>query len=174
MQAKSIHGSTFESVKMALEKAMKDTRLPDRQDFRPTIAIVFASVQQDRKSLCDLLSAKNVDILGLTSCGEFTDQHQSEGETAILLLDLPRQYYTILFEEIENSTLSDAAASLAAKANQAFSHPDMILCTSGINSKGEVLDGESLVTYGEYGPDPSGNREYHAGACCWVALKEKA
>ena len=29
-----------------------------------------------------------------------------------------------------------------------------------------------FFTYGEFGPDPSGNREYHSGACCWVALKE--
>lgn len=146
MQARSIHGPTFESVKTALEKVMQDARLPDGQGFRPTLAIVFISVKQDRGSLCELLLAKNIDILGLTSCGEFTDQHQSEGETAMLLLDLPRQYYTILFEEIGDGTLSDAAESLAQKTNQAFAHPDLILCSSGFNSRGEFLDGESLVT----------------------------
>jgi hypothetical protein len=30
-----------------------------------------------------------------------------------------------------------------------------------------------FFTYGEYGRAPGGKQEYHSGACCWVALKEK-
>ena len=138
MQAKTIHGPTFESVKAALEKVM-------HEGFQPTLAIVFISVKQDRKSLCELLSTYDIDILGLTSCGEFTDQHQSEGETVMLLLDLLHQHYTILFEEIGDGTLSEAAESLALKTNEAYAHPDLILCSSGFNSRGEFLDGESLI-----------------------------
>ncbi len=138
MQAKSIHGSTIESLKASLEECMQGS-------FRPTLAIVFISVQQDRKTLCDLLSAKGIDIVGLTSCGEFTDQHQSDGETVMLLLDLPRQHYTILMEEIDGCTLPEAVASLARRTNQAFDQPAMILCSSGFNSRGEYFDGEGLV-----------------------------
>ena len=139
MKAKSIHGSTFGTVQSNLEILLQD-------GFQPTLAIVFISVKQDRKRLCDLLASEGIDIVGLTSCGEFSDQRQSEGETVMLLLDLPRQYYTILFEEIEHSTLSDAVESLAVETNQAFVHPDLILCSSGFNSRGTFLDGQSLVT----------------------------
>jgi hypothetical protein len=67
----------------------------------PTLAIVFASVKQDYNALCELLSNNNIDSLGLTSCGEFIDGHLSEGETALLLLDLPPSHYKIVFEEID-------------------------------------------------------------------------
>lgn len=138
MKAKSIHGPDLESVKAEIEKSIKD-------GLQPTIAIIFTSVLQDRKSLCKFLSDKNIDILGLTSCGEFTDRQHSEGETAILLLNLPRQHYAILFEEVEGSTLTNVAASIAQKSNQLFTNSSMILCSSGFNAKGEYFDGESMI-----------------------------
>jgi hypothetical protein len=30
-----------------------------------------------------------------------------------------------------------------------------------------------FFTYGEYGRLKRGKQEFHSGACCWVALKEK-
>jgi hypothetical protein len=30
-----------------------------------------------------------------------------------------------------------------------------------------------FFTYGEYGRTKKGKQEFHSGACCWVALKEK-
>ncbi|RZK00322.1 MAG: hypothetical protein EOO46_21160, partial [Flavobacterium sp.] len=30
-----------------------------------------------------------------------------------------------------------------------------------------------FFTYGEYGRTKNGKQEFHSGACCWVALKEK-
>lgn len=30
-----------------------------------------------------------------------------------------------------------------------------------------------FFTYGEYGRAKNGRQEFHSGACCWVALKEK-
>jgi len=30
-----------------------------------------------------------------------------------------------------------------------------------------------FFTYGEYGRALDRNQEFHSGACCWVALKEK-
>jgi len=30
-----------------------------------------------------------------------------------------------------------------------------------------------LFTYGEFGRAKNGGQNFHSGACCWVALKEK-
>ena len=30
-----------------------------------------------------------------------------------------------------------------------------------------------FFTYGEYGRAKKGKQEFHSGACCWVAIKEK-
>jgi hypothetical protein len=43
MKAKSIKGKTAEEIEVALERSMSD-------GFKPTLAIVFISVKQDRKT----------------------------------------------------------------------------------------------------------------------------
>lgn len=140
MKAKSIHGSTFEALKRELEKSMV-------ADFHPTLAIVFTSIHQDRKALCELLSSHGIDIVGLTSCGEFMDTNHSNGETVMLLLEMPRSYFTILFEEVGGQTFQEAVTSLTRQTNEAFANSAMILCSSGFNSKGEYFDGEGLVGF---------------------------
>jgi len=139
MKAKSIHGSTVSNIDKALVNALADV-------FKPTVAIVFISVKQDRKAICEILDAKNIDVFGATSCGEFINGHQSEGEIAILLLELAKEHYTILFEDIENRSLDEAASSLAKTALKQFTNPSLIVCSTGINQKGEFFKGEEMVT----------------------------
>lgn len=139
MKAKSIHGSTVSNIDKALVNALAD-------GFTPTVAIVFISVKQDRKAICELLDAKNIDVFGATSCGEFINGYQSEGEIAILLLELAKEHYTILFEDIENRSLDEAVSSLAKTALKQFTNPSLIVCSTGINQKGEFFKGEEMVT----------------------------
>ena len=139
MKAKSIKGKSPEEIQAALNESMKD-------GFKPTLAIVFISIKQDRKAVCEILHKEGIDIFGATSSGEFIDGHQSEGATVILLLDLSRESYTILFEDIGDRKLSDAAANLAQTALQKFKKPAFILCSTSISTQGEFsIDGEALV-----------------------------
>lgn len=148
MKAKSINGKSKEEIKIALENSMLD-------GFSPTIAIVFISVRQDRGAICELLHSKNIDIFGATSCGEFTNDQQSEGEIAILLLEVSKQDYAILFEDFEDGNLDEAASNLAKNALKQFNNPSLIICSPGINQKGDHFEGEKLVESIEksLGPD---------------------
>src|SRR5690606_11747771 len=116
MRAKSIKGKTTGEIQSAVEESLADS-------FKPTLAIVFISVKQDRKAVCELLTRQGIDVSGATSCGEFINCHQSEGETVILLLDISREYYTILIEELENGDVQKAASHLAEKALHHFKTP---------------------------------------------------
>ncbi len=138
MNAKSIKGKSVEEIKSALEQSMTD-------GFKPTLSIVFISIKQNRKAVTDLLLQHEIDFLGATSCGEFINGYQSEGETVILLLDISKDAYTILFEEINDNSIYDIAADLALKAVQSFANPSLIVCSTGINLRGEYFDGELLV-----------------------------
>ena len=80
MKAKSIKGSSPEEIKAALQQAKGE-------DFVPTLAIVFISIKQDRKAVCEILKNEGIDIFGATSCGEFIEGYQGEGSTVALLLD---------------------------------------------------------------------------------------
>lgn len=138
MKAKSIKGKSAADIQTALEQSMAD-------GFAPTLAIVFLSIKQDRKAVAELLNQNEIDILGATSCGEFIDGYQSEGEIAILLLNLTRESYSILIEDIGNKTIEEAATQLAQAALRKFPNPSLLLCSSGVNSNGEFFDGITLV-----------------------------
>jgi len=49
MKAKSIKGRTRDEIQIALRQSMND-------GFKPTLAIVFLSVSQDRQAVCKVLS----------------------------------------------------------------------------------------------------------------------
>ena len=63
MKAKSIKGNSAEEIKTALEQGMID-------DFKPTLAIVFLSVKQDRDAICKILDDAGIAIFGATGNGE--------------------------------------------------------------------------------------------------------
>jgi len=138
MRAKSISGNTAGEIKDALEKSMVD-------GFAPTIAVVFISIKQDRRAVCNILYKKGIDVIGATSSGEFINGHQSEGEAAIMLFDINKSDYCILFEDIGERTLNEAATNMAKTALQKFNKPAFILCSTLMSPGGKMIDGETLV-----------------------------
>lgn len=139
MKAKSIKGKSTEEIQLALQRVIEN-------DFYPTLAIVFISVKQDRKIVCEILRKEKIDFFGATSCGEFINGHQSEGETVVLLLDISRNHYTLLIEETANIALAEAASRLAKTALHTFCNPAFLLTCTGMNGKGDYFDGAGLVS----------------------------
>ena len=138
MQAKSVKGKSPREIQLALQQALSDK-------FKPTLAIVFISVKQDRKAICEILRKEEIDVFGATSCGEFISGYQSEGEIVVLLFDMAKEFYSILFEEINDRSISDAVSKLANDALQKFKNPGVIVCSTGMTAKGEYFDGETFV-----------------------------
>lgn len=138
MRAKSISGNTAGEIKDALEKSMVD-------GFVPTIAVVFISIKQDRRAVCNILYKKGIEVIGATSSGEFINGHQSEGEAAIMLFDINKSDYCILFEDIGERTLNEAATNMAKTALQKFNKPAFILCSTLMSPGGKMIDGETLI-----------------------------
>lgn len=139
MTSKSIYGADSSEIKIALENSLKD-------GFSPTVAVVFISVTQDREAIRQLFKDHNIEILGATSCGEFTNESETKGEAAILLMDMPKDYYKIIFEPIGNGNIKTAVAQLSDKALKTFSNPSLIVCSTGLNDKGAFFDGDQFVS----------------------------
>jgi len=133
MKAKSIKGKSPEEINNALAKSMTD-------GFKPTLAVVFLSVKQDRKVVCEILDNENIAIFGSTTSGEFIDGNYSEGAIAILLLDVAPSFFKILFEEYAEKDPRSLAKQMGEKALQFFSNPTFIPVSSGF-----FLDGEQLI-----------------------------
>ena len=139
MKAKSIHGASISEIQNALENSLTD-------GFTPTVAVVFISVKQDREAVRQLFKNNNIEVFGATSCGEFTNGKETKGEAGILLLEMPKTYYKILFQPIGQGNIQDAVSQLAEKAQNIFSNPSLIVCATGLNEKGAFFNGDEFVT----------------------------
>jgi hypothetical protein len=132
MKAKSIKGRSAEEIQTALEQIMSD-------GFKPTLAIVFQSVRQDRKAICDVLGEAGIDIFGATTNGEFIDEETHTGSIAILLLDMNPDHFSIIFEEFPDKNFREKARYAAKKALERFDHPAFLISSSNTNTDAEEL-----------------------------------
>jgi hypothetical protein len=132
MQAKSIKGKTPEELEAAFQQSIDN-------NFQPTLAIVFASVSQDRNSICAMLSEHNISVFGATTNGEFIDEDFGKESTAIMLLDINREYFKVLFEEYPDKNYREMAANLARKAKETFSNPAFLISGSNMETDAEQL-----------------------------------
>ena len=132
MKAKSIKGTSPEEIKTALQQSMAD-------NFKPVLAIVFLSVKQDRDAICKILDDAGIAIYGATTNGEFTEEGITAGEIAILLLDINRAYFSILFEEFSDKNYRQTTQAIAKKALKKFAHPSFLIAGSNLNTDAEEL-----------------------------------
>ena len=140
MKAKTISGNSPDQLGAALRECMND-------GFRPTLAIVFISVKQDREAVSALFRGAGIDMIGATSAGEFIEAHESGGGIVAMLLDLDKSRYRILFQEIGNHTLQSTAQRLMESAYESFANPAFILLSTYHSGQGTTIDGESLIRY---------------------------
>ncbi len=139
MKAKSIKGKSTEEVKEELKQSMADACLPDRQGFKPTLAICFISKSQDRSAITAILDAEGIAVFGCTTNGEFIDEETETGSAAILLLDINKEYFEIYFEEYLEKNYREVASSIARQAKARFSTPAFLVGISDAATDGEEI-----------------------------------
>ena len=132
MKAKSIKGASPEEIKAALQQSMAD-------GFTPTLAIVFASIKQDLDALSRVLDEAGLGIFGATTNGEFIDEETTMGGVAVLLLDISRDHFSILFQEYPECNYRETAQGLARKAQEKFPRPAFLLSFSHTATDAEQL-----------------------------------
>jgi len=132
MRSKSIKGKSPEEIRLGLQQSMAD-------GFKPTLAIVFLSVSQDRKAISKLLDDAGIKIFGATTNGEFIDENPDKLATAILLIDTNPAYFTILFSEYPGKNYREVAKGIAEKTKQMFQHPAFLVAGSHLETDAEQL-----------------------------------
>ena len=133
MKAKSIKGKSTEEISSVLTESMAD-------GFKPTLAIVFISVKQDREAISKLLDEKGIQIFGATTAGEFIDGEIEEGSIVMMLLDMNTAYFKMEFLETSKETALEDANKLGITGKETFTNPSFIIATGGVS-----LDGEQIV-----------------------------
>ncbi|MCH7404151.1 FIST signal transduction protein [Belliella aquatica] len=107
--------------------------------FKPTLAIVFMSVAQDRKAICSLLDEAGITVFGSTTHGEFIDEEIETGSIAILLLDIKKEHFRIHSAEFQNYSYRETSKTVAGKASQDFEKVAFLLVTSNATTDGEEV-----------------------------------
>jgi len=132
MKAKSIQGRSPEEIQSAIQQAIDP-------GFKPTLAIVFISMSQDRNAVCKMLDDLGIAIYGVTTHGEFIDEELGKQSTVILLLDINPSYFRILFDEFREKNYRETAKELARQANEQIEHPAFLIAASHMETDGEQL-----------------------------------
>ncbi|MDQ6843100.1 MAG: FIST C-terminal domain-containing protein [Bacteroidota bacterium] len=130
MQVKNIYGQNVEEIKSKFSKAVKE-------NFSPTLAIVFCSAMQDRKALIGFFNEKEVDVVGSTTAGEIIDSEIMEHSTVVMLMDMKRDNYKIFCEESADTW--KISNDLAIFAKEAFDDPSIIVISSGLTIDAELI-----------------------------------
>ena len=132
MKAKSIKGTSTEEIKSALEQSMAD-------GFKPTLAIVFMSVSQNRSAISKILEEAGIAIFGSTTHGEFIDEEIEKGSVVMLLLDIKKEHFSIHSAEFQNQNYRETSKSVAGKAIKDFEQVAFLLATSHATTDGEEV-----------------------------------
>jgi hypothetical protein len=133
MKAKNIYGESFDEVKSKFAAATKD-------GFKPTLAVVFSSIFQDRNAITDFFTQHEVDVFGCTTAGEIIDDEVMEKSAVIMLMDMKKGSYQILLEE--GSDTYKNAATIAKLAKEKFAKPNIVIVSSGLTIDAEqIIDG---------------------------------
>ncbi len=132
MKAKTIIGKSTTEIRSAFQQSISE-------DFKPTLAVVFMSIKQDRNAVCDMLSKEGIQIFGSTTSGEFISNEISEGGIAIMLLDLNPSYFRTIFFETTGSSAYEMSKQLGEEGKKVFGHAAFIIASGWLHTDGEQV-----------------------------------
>ena len=142
MKAKSIKGKSPEEIKFALDENISES-------FKPTLAIVFLSIKQNRDEINELLDKKGICIFGATTSGEFINEEIEEGSIIIMLLDMKPEQFKLVFMETGDNTTLENSRQLGIAGKNAFSKPAFIIATGWLQIDGEKIIEGIIEGYGK-------------------------
>jgi hypothetical protein len=132
MKAKSIKGKSPDEIRLALEQTSAD-------GFKPTLAVVFLSISQDRNAVIGVLNDAGIKIFGATTNGEFIDENPEKFSVAILLMDMNPDHFSILYGDYPNKNYREVARTIASKAKQLYQHPAFLMSGTHLETDAEQL-----------------------------------
>lgn len=117
--------------------------------FEPTLAIIFLSIKQDYKAICEMFDKEAIAIFGATTAGEFIDENIEQGSTVIMLLDIDPAYFKILFKVTGEHTTYSNAKNIGIDGKNFCSNPAFIIVSAWLHVDGEDIIKGIIDGYGE-------------------------
>jgi hypothetical protein len=109
------------------------------EGFKPTLAIVFLSIKQDRTAICEILQESGISIFGCTTSGEFIDEDLGRESIAVLLMDLDPGFFEIYIEDYHAGTYRETTRGIATAARKKFANPAFLIAGCHMETDAEEL-----------------------------------
>ncbi len=132
MKTVTLKGKSTKDISDQLDQLISD-------DYIPSLAIVFLSINQDVKGIISLLNSKNIQVFGATTSGEFIDGDIEAGSITIMLLDINPDYFKLSFSETGTLTTYDNAKHLGELGKETFEDCAFIIVSGWLSQDGEPL-----------------------------------
>ncbi len=120
MKAKSIKGISLEQIKAALAESLVN-------DYKPTLALVFMSINHDINALINLLNESGIAVFGATTSAEFTEAGVETEGIAILLLDINPAYFKIVLKDFSTGSVYESASETGEFGKNTYANPAFII-----------------------------------------------
>ena len=134
MKAKSIKGKSPEEIQSALKQSMTDG-----QEFKPTLSIIIVSKMEDAEQLRSIFGTQGIAIFGITAPQKFTDQGITEGDIAVMLMDIQPGNFKIVLNDYQGSSGYEAGYNAGLAGKNAFTNPGFIISPVDFKIIGEDL-----------------------------------
>lgn len=133
MQTKSLSANSVAELQTQLNALIQD-------NFRPTLAMIFASINHDLKAISKTFDEQNIDLFGLSSAGEIVDKEVVESGIVGLLFDINPDFYQINIVENNFETLFETGEISGDFAKKAFQNPALMIGSGGL-----TVDVEQII-----------------------------
>ncbi|MEO6403901.1 MAG: FIST N-terminal domain-containing protein [Ferruginibacter sp.] len=141
MKAKSIKGKSIDEVKVALEQSKAD-------GYIPTLAFVFITKIEHAEVLSSLFDKYGIAIFGASTSEKFTEHGIQTDDIVVLLLDIPRNYFSMVLKDYRVSAYK-SAREVGEAGIQAFKHPAFIISSADFRMSGDDLINGLMDSAGE-------------------------
>jgi hypothetical protein len=142
MKAKSIKGNSPSAIQIALDESKRD-------GFDPTLALVFMTTIANTESIRTKFAEAGISTFGVSTSEKFTEHGIEPDDIVMLLLDMPREYFTIVLYDYHASSPYEAARRAGETGKQSFNNPGFIISAADFRISGEELIKGLVDTAGE-------------------------
>ncbi len=132
MKAKTIKGNSPDEIHTGLVESMAD-------GYKPSLAIIFLSIKQDRETVCEIFDKAGIGIFGASTAGEFIDGDIGEGSIVVMLLDIKHEYFKLVFRETGEQTTMENARLVGLMGKSSFTSPAFLIVSGWLTQDGENI-----------------------------------
>lgn len=104
----------------------------------PTLCIGYTDALLDFKAVASHLKSLNIDLIGVTTCGEIYNDEVVEGTFTALFLEIDKSDYKIYTTSFDEDAF-EASTKLSNFAAISYSNPGILVYVSGIGTSGDAI-----------------------------------